>query len=239
MILTTWTICPFNMTPHLLACLKRNIANGAYLAPPLPEYEDPRLSALKKQIKELEKENQMLKDRILQLTAEYEYMMADPAEDEEALQDTIIGMRLLEEQGEIEISSPSPSVKYVKTKDELELRLQTYLADDTDFAVIVERLNSKILPYIQACKNQQLWEVVRFILCKHSFLVPKLSRSKFAELLVALCPSAGEAKRLVQNMEHYPSTAHRLPKDFDALPSNDKLKIDGTAIEKKLFPTAS
>jgi len=211
------------MDAKTIAQLRENIEQGFYLhnankdETRLLELLDLPHEKLCVQFLSLEKDFARLKDQLDSLSEKYEYEKSG-AEDSDFVEtsseafddaDGAIPSR-------IELLSPET---------------QSYIADNSSFEQIVNALNTKVLPYIHYKAKQSLWDVVRYVLEYKGFLRKRLARQKFAELLVTLCPEAGVAKKIKQNMEQCTlTTGNRKPEDFDSLPDDNPLKQAGKEI---------
>ncbi len=211
------------MDAKTIAQLKENIEKGVYL--PKENKHDNRLKELSRmpfevlceRIVDLEDERDLLKDQIVSLSEKYEYEKTG-AEDNEFV-----------ETGSEALDNVDGAIP--KRIELLSPELQSYIADNSSFGRIVNSLNTKVLPYIINNAKQSLWDVVRYILEYKGFLRKRLARQKFAELLVTLCPEAGMAKKIKQNMEQCSlTTGKRKPEDFDSLPDDNPLKQAGLEI---------
>jgi|GEM_PF-4252932 len=214
------------MDAKTIAQLRESIDKGLLLSPDDPEGYAHWMSLyeLKKdelcsRLITLEKENAQLKDRLTILSEKYDFEKsgAGDAHDEQLPPDAF-----------------DDAMDELPTRIEsLEAELQSYIVDKEAFGQIVGALNTKVLDYIRREERQSLWDVVRYILQYMGFLKKNLSRIKFATLLVTLCPSAGEARKIKQNMEQCTLTSgKRKPDNFDNLPDDNELKKVGREILK-------
>ena len=211
------------MDAKTIAKLREHIDDGSFLAHDDPEgyahwmslYELPT-HELCSRIITLEKENAHLKDRLTILSEKLDFEKSGAGDVHEQLPPDAFDDDMEE---------------FPTRFESLEADLQNYIVDKEAFGQIVYALNTRVLDYIRKAERQSLWDVVRYILQYKGFLKKNLSRIKFATLLVTLCPCAGEAKKIKQNMEQCPLTSgKRKPEDFDSLPDDNELKKVGKEI---------
>lgn len=215
------------MNAKTIAQLRENIEQGIYLPQKderytrLVELYNLPFDTLCLQHIALEKENAQLRDQLAYLREKYDYEKSGASDSD-----------YLEMNSDVLEDADNAIPQRIES---LPPELQSYIVNKAAFGQIVRVLNKKILPYIREKENQSLWDVVRFVFQYKEFVKKKLSRIKFATLLVTLCPDAGEAKKIKQNMEQCTLTAgRRKPEDFDELPEDHELKQAGLEILKLL-----
>lgn len=72
----------------------------------------------------------------------------------------------------------------------------------------------KIYPFITSPEgNAQLWEVVRLISVEKGYIATRCVRSRFARIIVLICPTIGSADKLKTNMEKYCKNGVELDND--------------------------
>ena len=113
---------------------------------------------------------------------------------------------------------------YPRTISQLPAALQGRLniVDDAQFALLADMLNQKVVVYIRRQDNKQLWDVVKNLMQQKGLLPKRFSREKFAQLIVFICPDAGDPKKLQYCMEKNSMTTHELEQAFK--PFVDMLK---------------
>lgn len=86
--------------------------------------------------------------------------------------------------------------------DSLDASVRDYFLMKDKFADIVRVLNETIKPIVDATGNKANWDYVCFAFKLLNIVPRNLSREKFTNLIVAMCPDLGEASRLKSSMEH-------------------------------------
>lgn len=118
--------------------------------------------------------------------------------------------------------------------ESLPVLLQTYVLDRQRFPLMVRALNVRIVPFAHRQPNKLVWDAVRFVFRLHG-LTPRLSREKFASLVLAVCPRMTETPRSLalsmakSGFDHAKSAA-----DYARLPQTNELKRLGSIIEGML-----
>ena len=99
-------------------------------------------------------------------------------------------------------------------------------------------IENRIGPWIKDKGNKALWDIVLFASQREGIVKKPLSRLKFAELLVALCPKALEASdtasSIKASMEKSAFTKKQM-NDFDRLPDTHALRLLVSEIEDLFF----
>ncbi len=99
-------------------------------------------------------------------------------------------------------------------------------------------IENRIGPWIKDKGNKALWDVVLFASQREGIVKKPLSRLKFSNLLVALCPMALEvsdtASSIKASMEKSPFTKKQM-NDFDHLPDTHALRLLVSEIEDLFF----
>ena len=81
------------------------------------------------------------------------------------------------------------------------------IADISAFADFYTIINGPVIEYMQSPEaTSQLWEVIRLVSQEKGYVSRKCGRLRFAELIVEICPSAGKAKQIANNMDKYLAT---------------------------------
>lgn len=122
------------------------------------------------------------------------------------------------------IKSNIKNHNYPTSIEELSDDVKEYFLLSDKFSDISTVLNEKIKPMVIATKNKANWDYVCFAFKLLNIVDRKLSRKKFANLIVAMCPGLDEASKLNSSMEH--SGANYIGKinDYDNLSDTNSLK---------------
>lgn len=111
-----------------------------------------------------------------------------------------------------------PSVPYGSNFGKLDDDLFTCIADKDLFDEFVSIINGEILSFILSPEgSSQLWEVVLEVSKEKNYIARNCKRNKFARIVSAVCPMAGDAKKIDQNMQKY--------SEIDPKKSNDLASI--------------
>ena len=111
-----------------------------------------------------------------------------------------------------------PSVPYGSNFGKLDDDLFTCIADKDLFDEFVSIINGEITSFILSSEGtSQLWEVVMEVSKEKNYIARNCRRNKFARIVAAICPEAGDAKKIEQNMQKY--------SEIDPKKSNDLTSI--------------
>ena len=111
-----------------------------------------------------------------------------------------------------------PSVPYGSNFGKLDDDLFTCIADKDLFDEFVSIINGEIISFILSSEGtSQLWEVVMEVSKEKNYIARNCRRNKFARIVAAICPEAGDAKKIEQNMQKY--------SEIDPKKSNDLTSI--------------
>ncbi|MBQ0128133.1 MAG: hypothetical protein KBS80_09165 [Bacteroidales bacterium] len=92
----------------------------------------------------------------------------------------------------------------VPTFDMLQPDLRSCIADTERFGEYCHKINRDILPYVKSEEGcSQMWKAVLLVSKELKYISRKCSVTRFSLLLAAICPEAGDAKLLDQNMQKY------------------------------------
>ena len=138
---------------------------------------------------------------------------------------------------------------------DLDKALQTYIVQPADFETWASVLEERVVPWIREQANKALWDMVLFVSQRMGVVKPKLSRGKFAQLVIVACPSLrGESpESLKASMEKLKGFSARRKRDFKSLPDTEEcrelrrlyekvaelLRLDGNAIVLNKQPDGS
>ena len=97
-----------------------------------------------------------------------------------------------------------PAVPYGGSISLLDEDLRTCIADKDLFDEFVSIINGEIISFILSPEgSSQLWEVVLEVSKEKNYIARNCRRNKFARIVSAVCPAAGDAKKRDQNMQKY------------------------------------
>ena len=97
-----------------------------------------------------------------------------------------------------------PAVPYGGSLSKLDDDLLTCIADKERFDEFVSIINGEIVAFILSPEgSSQLWEVVLEVSKEKNYIARNCRRNKFARIVSAVCPAAGDAKKIDQNMQKY------------------------------------
>ena len=97
-----------------------------------------------------------------------------------------------------------PAVHYGGSISLLDEDLRTCIADKDLFDEFVSIINGEIISFIRSPEgSSQLWEVVMEVGKEKNYIARNCKRNKFARIVSAVCPAAGNAKKIDQNMQKY------------------------------------
>ena len=83
--------------------------------------------------------------------------------------------------------------------------LRTCIADNSLFADFVAHITGPVMEFIKSPEGStQYWEIVRRVAQEKGYISRKCSRLRFAEVICAICPSAGKASTLAASIDKYP-----------------------------------
>lgn len=102
----------------------------------------------------------------------------------------------------------------------LDKDLQEFIVQPADFETWAAAMEERVVPWIRERGNKALWDMVLFVSQRRGIVKEKLSRGKFARLVVVACPSLkGESpESLKANMEKLKGFSARRKRDFDRMP---------------------
>ena len=123
--------------------------------------------------------------------------------------------------------------------EELPAELQTYVLDKSRFPVMAAALRYHIAPFAAEQPSRVVWDAVKYVFQIHG-LTPRLSREKFARLVVALCSGLGcSAEALAASMAKSGFDHSRTWAEYARLPETNELKRLGRVIEQQLGEASS
>ena len=97
-----------------------------------------------------------------------------------------------------------PAIHYGSSISLLDEDLRTCIADKDLFDEFVSIINGEIISFILSPEgSSQLWEVVLEVSKEKNYIARNCRRNKFARIVSAVCPAAGDAKKIDQNMQKY------------------------------------
>ena len=97
-----------------------------------------------------------------------------------------------------------PAAPYGGIISMLDEDLLTCIADKDRFDEFVKIINGEIASFILSPEGtSQLWEVVRHVSIEEGFIVKRCARNKFARIIENVCPRAGKAQQIDQNMQKF------------------------------------
>lgn len=102
--------------------------------------------------------------------------------------------------------------------------LRSCLADESLFAKFCSIINGPVMSFINSPEgNAQYWEIVKRVAVEEGYISRKCSRLRFAEVICAVCPSAGKASTLAASMEKYPLNDKESENDMRTIRSRFEL----------------
>lgn len=108
------------------------------------------------------------------------------------------------------------------------------MQDVRRFPQVVRALTERIAPFARQQPSKAVWDAVKYVFFLHG-LVPRLSREKFARLVLAVCPGVAEsAESLAASMAKSGFDHSKSAADYGRLPATNELKRLGTIIEALL-----
>ena len=145
--------------------------------------------------------------------------------------------------GSAELPSELPRLEELPAElprlEELPAELQTYVLDKSRFPVMAAALRYRIAPFAAEQPSRVVWDAVKYVFQIHG-LTPRLSREKFARLVVALCSGLGcSAEALAASMAKSGFDHSRTWAEYARLPETNELKRLGRAIEQQLGEASS
>lgn len=97
-----------------------------------------------------------------------------------------------------------PAVPYGGSISLLDEDLCSCIADKDHFDEFVSIINDEIISFIISPEgSSQLWEVVLEVSKEKNYIARNCKRNKFARIISIVCPKAGDAKKIDQNMQKY------------------------------------
>lgn len=98
--------------------------------------------------------------------------------------------------------------------------LLTCIADKDCFDEFVKIINGEILAFIKSPEGgAQFWEVVKDVSIEKGYISRRCRRNRFARIISAICPNAGEARKIDQNMQKYSEIDPKKSNDYAAIRS--------------------
>ena len=82
---------------------------------------------------------------------------------------------------------------------------------------------SMIMPILSPEGSSQLWEVVLEVSKEKNSIARNCRRNKFARIVSAVCPAAGDAKKIDQNMQKYCEIDPKKSNDFASIRARFKV----------------
>ena len=97
-----------------------------------------------------------------------------------------------------------PAAPYSGVISILDEDLLTCIADRERFDEFASIINGEIASFILSSEGtSQLWEAVRHVSVEEGFIVKRCARNKFARIIECVCPKAGKAQQIDQNMQKF------------------------------------
>ena len=119
-----------------------------------------------------------------------------------------------------------PAAPYGGIISMLDEDLLTCIADKDRFDEFVKIINGEILSFIKSPEGGgQFWEVVKDISIEKGYISRRCRRNRFARIISAICPDAGEARKIDQNMQKYSEIDPKKSNDYTAIRSRFKLPV--------------
>ena len=113
-----------------------------------------------------------------------------------------------------------PAAPYGGIISMLDEDLLTCIADKDRFDEFVKIINGEILSFIKSPEGGgQFWEVVKDISIEKGYISRRCRRNRFARIISAICPNAGEARKIDQNMRKYSEIDPKKSNDYAAIRS--------------------
>ena len=132
-----------------------------------------------------------------------------------------------------------PGAAELPRLEELPAELQTYVLDKSRFPEMAAALRYRIAPFAAEQPSRVVWDAVKYVFQIHG-LTPRLSREKFARLVVALCSGLGcSAEALAASMAKSGFDHSRTWAEYARLPETNELKRLGRVIEQQLGEASS
>ena len=119
-----------------------------------------------------------------------------------------------------------PAASYGAGPSILDDDLLTCIADKERFDEFVKIINGEILDFILSPEgSSQLWEVVMAVSKENNYISRNCKRNKFARIVSAVCPKAGDAKKIDQNMQKYSEVDPKKSNDLASIRARFKIPI--------------
>ncbi len=113
-----------------------------------------------------------------------------------------------------------PAAPYGGIISTLDEDLLTCIADKDRFDEFVKIINGEILAFIKSPEGgAQFWEVVKDVSIEKGYISRRCRRNRFARIISAICPNAGEARKIDQNMQKYSEIDPKKSNDYAAIRS--------------------
>lgn len=117
-----------------------------------------------------------------------------------------------------------PAAPYGSSISLLDEDLRTCIADKDLFDEFVGIINGEIISFIHSPEgSSQLWEVVMAVSKEKNYIARNCKRNKFARNVSAVCPKAGDAKKIDQNMQKYSEINPKKSNDLASIRSRFKV----------------
>lgn len=110
-----------------------------------------------------------------------------------------------------------------------------YFAQPAEVSNWVDAIENRIGPWVKSKGNKALWDIVLFFGQYQGIIKKPLSREKFADLLVALCPKAlepSDTKSSIKASMEKSAFSKNQMKDFERLPDTHALRLLVCEIEE-------
>ena len=119
-----------------------------------------------------------------------------------------------------------PAASYGGCLSMLNDDLLTCIADKERFDEFVKIINGEILDFILSPEgSSQLWEVVMAVSKEKNYISRNCRRNRFARIISAICPDAGEAKKIDQNMQKYSEVEPKKSNDLTSIRARFKIPV--------------
>ena len=112
------------------------------------------------------------------------------------------------------------SFKYGHEEFKIPDGLISCIADKSRFDEYCQIIRTKILPFIQSEEGTaQLWKVVMEVSKELGYVCSRCRTNRFAQLMAVICPEAGSATKIDQNMQKYNKIKDEKENDLVAIRS--------------------
>ena len=121
----------------------------------------------------------------------------------------------------------TPPVSYGKMIPSIPEDLHSCVADKSRFGEFCHIIRNKICPFIQSEEGTaQMWTVVMMVSKEQGYISNRCKTKRFAQLIAAICPEAGSASKIDQNMQKYNKIKDEKENDLSAIRSRFPAAIE-------------